>query len=326
MGRPLGAPNTLELTQCAVCNLEAFHRLTAHLTAHLPRFWEVYNAALADYRRRHHIRSSAHPVPELGADGKWLEAPFWIWTNDDPRRRRVFVGPRGDELILTDRAGLEIPLRLAPDSDTSAAVEQLAGLAERGIHLRSRALLTTLAARLLLGDLFIHGIGGAKYDRLTDDIIQRFFCLAPPAYMVVSGTLHLPIDHQPTSADELRGVERRLRDLTFHPERFVADDGGAAAQNGDSPAHWTAEKRRWIATAATRAAARERCRAIRAANEQLQPWVADERACCERGARYGAGRRPCGGEAILTSREYGFCLHPEQSLRKFLLEFLGETT
>ena len=30
--------NTLELPQSAVCNLAAFHRLTAHLTAHLPRF------------------------------------------------------------------------------------------------------------------------------------------------------------------------------------------------------------------------------------------------------------------------------------------------
>ena len=256
------------------------------------------------------------------------KSPFWIWTDQDPRRRRVFVGPRGDELMLADREGLEISLRLSADADPSAAVEQLAGLAGRGIHLGSRALLTTLAARLLLGDLFIHGIGGAKYDRLTDTIIERFFCLEPPAYMVVSGTLHLPIYHQPTSPDMLRRAEWQLRELTFHPERFLAADNSAAAdssgQNGGVPARWLAEKRRWIAAAPTHDGARERCRAIRQANEQLQPWVADQR------GRASADRENAvRGSALKRSSprgEYGFCLHPEQSLRKFLLEFLGETT
>ena len=32
----------------------------------------------------------------------------------------------------------------------------------------------------VLSDLFIHGIGGAKYDELTDEIIRRFFGIEPP--------------------------------------------------------------------------------------------------------------------------------------------------
>ena len=123
--------------------------------------------------------------------------------------------------MLSDLQGLEIPLRLSPESDADTAVAQLAALAGRGIHLGSRALLTTLAARVLLGDLFIHGIGGAKYDRLTDTMIQRFFCLPPPAFLVVSGTLHLPIVHESVTTDDLRAVRNRLRELEFHPEVFV---------------------------------------------------------------------------------------------------------
>ena len=43
-------------------------------------------------------------------------------------------------------------------------------------------------ARLAVADLFIHGIGGAKYDELTDAIGERFFGIQLRPYMVVSGT------------------------------------------------------------------------------------------------------------------------------------------
>ncbi len=150
----------------------------------------------------------------------------------------MFVASRGDELILADREGLEIPLALSADGEADRAVQQLSGLAEHGIQLRSRALLTTLAARLLFGDLFLHGIGGAKYDRLTDAIIRRFFGIEPPAYMVVSGTLRLPIERECASESELFAVQRQLRELTFHPERFV--DGAIAAPRARRAIHCAA--------------------------------------------------------------------------------------
>jgi len=62
-----------------------------------------------------------------------------------------------------------------------------------GLKVRSRALTTTLFARVCLGDLFMHGLGGGKYDELTDDLIRRFFGLEPPGYLVLTGTLRLPL-------------------------------------------------------------------------------------------------------------------------------------
>ena len=53
-------------------------------------------------------------------------------------------------------------------------------LPARGVRLRTRALTTTMFARYLLGDLFIHGIGGAKYDELGDEIARGFFGIEPP--------------------------------------------------------------------------------------------------------------------------------------------------
>ena len=68
---------------------------------------ETYNAAVLEYRRVNHVRSTSHPVPELAAEGEWLEAPLWIWRQEDPRRRRLFVCRQGDRLVLSDRAGWE---------------------------------------------------------------------------------------------------------------------------------------------------------------------------------------------------------------------------
>ena len=85
----------------------------------------------------------------------------------------------------------------------------LAELPRRGIKLRSRALTTTLMARLILGDLFLHGIGGAKYDELTDQLFRRFFDIEPPGFMILSATMHLPIDRPRVSAEDARGGRTR---------------------------------------------------------------------------------------------------------------------
>ena len=99
--------STWEVPQSAVCDQPAFFRFTAHLLAQMPRFLPIYNAAVGEYRRMHRIRNRAHPVPDLAVEGDWLEAPFWIWTAENPRRRRLFVRSSGRETILSDRRNIE---------------------------------------------------------------------------------------------------------------------------------------------------------------------------------------------------------------------------
>ena len=66
----------------------------------------------------------------------------------------------------------------------------------RPVRIRSRALTTTLYARLFLADLFIHGIGGGKYDQLTNEIAQKFYGAELPDYLVLSATLLLPFERE----------------------------------------------------------------------------------------------------------------------------------
>lgn len=306
----LWGSETLEIPQSRVCSLPSFNWFACHLLAHLPRLWEQYNRSVADFRQANHVRSMAHPVPDLAIDDDWLEAPFWIWSQDDPRRRRLFARQRGDEILLSDRAGTEHALALEPEGDVDGAAGQLHDLASRGLRLRTRALITTLFARLCLGDLFLHGIGGAKYDQVTDLLIERFFGLKAPCYLTLTATLRLPIASSAVTAADARGIDHELRELVYHPERFVdaSTDGAAAAL--------VHEKREWIATAPTAENARLRCHKIRGINEALQPRLAEARdQLLQRRERMAGVLR---AQAILNSREYAFCLYPPAALKELL--------
>jgi len=317
--------STLELPESVVCSSESFRWFTAHVLAHLPRFRTVYNEAAREYRRRNRIRNVAHPVPDLAAEDGWLEAPFWIWTAENPLRRRLFVRLGRDRVELSDRQGSEFLLSLSADGPAERAVEQLATLSAKGVKIRARALITTLWARLALGDLFIHGIGGAKYDQVTDVLVERFFGLRPPGFAVASGTLHLRTDCPEVSEDDQRLIRRRLRELRFHPEQYF--DPAVATALGDVPAEAAPDpqalitaKRRWIETAPEGADARRRFLEIRRVNEALQPWVASERRRLEaERQRVAAALR---ARSVLCWREYPFCFYPKDSLRNFLRRLL----
>jgi len=314
---------TLEVPQSRVCDTEPFLWFVAHLLARLPQLRDVYNGAARQYRRVHRIRSTAHPVPDLSADGPWLEAPLWVFSADDPRRRPLFARRRGKEIEISDRQQLQIGLPLSPDGNAAEAVQRLIELRSQGLTIRSRALITTLWARIVLGDLFVHGIGGAKYDHLTDALIEQFFHLQPPRFMIISATLYLPIERRRVTVEHARVIRRQLRELTYHPERYVGpskDDGKGGAED---PTELVVAKNRWIKTSQTPQNARARYRAIRQINEALQPWVAAQRQ--ELLQRQTQTDRAIQAESLLGWRGYGFCLHREETLREFIAGLLPKS-
>jgi hypothetical protein len=305
---------TLEAPLGAVCDLPAFRWFAAHLLGQLPRFHEVYNASLAEHRAAARIRSRTHPVPELATDGEWLEAPFWIWSADDPRRRRLFARHTGQGVEIVDRGGVRHVLPLSIDRSADAAVERLAQLAAGGLKLRPRALITTMYARLALSDYFLHGIGGAKYDELTDRIIARFFACQPPAYGVATATLLLPIDRPAVTGEEFCRTDRELRDMHFNPDRHL--DNGAACD--ETVAALVREKHNWIAAELPKGERRGRHRTIEELNRRLETYVADER------ERLRVERVRLAEQLriarLLGSREFSFCLFPAETLPRMLLE------
>lgn len=309
--------DTLELPQSCVCGLDEFGWFLAHVLANLPRFQTAYNDSLESYRRAHGMRNRAHPVPDLAVQDGWLEAPFWIWSSDDPRRQPLFAQQRDGELVISDRERRSFVLTLSADCDAGVAVEQLQALAKRGVKIRTRALATTLFARLVLGDLFLHGIGGAKYDQVTNQIAERFFGFALPEFGTVSATLRLPIDHPCASVEQSQTLRQQLRELDYHPERYLVRNGAAISHRMDGADDIVADKQRWLATPMTPTTAYARHMGITGANFALQPFVASVRNDIHR--RLGEAMDCLRTSAILSGREYSFALFPRERLQRLML-------
>lgn len=301
---------TLEIPLSVLCETATFRRFVGRLLADLPRFRDIYNRSLQEYRHVNRVRSHSHPAPELQQFGEWLEAPFWIWNTNDPKRRRLFVRRLGERLELSDRDKLQFTISSPASERCQPAIAELVGMAAAGVKLRPRALLTTMYARLILSDLFLHGIGGGKYDQLTDVIIQQFFGVSPPQFFVVTATAQLPVPRPMVADDELRRLNQQLRDLEHNPDRHLATT--------DETRTFIASKLHWLANDAPRGARGERHLGIQQANAALRPFVAEAREqLLLRRERLVTMLRH---DKILGSREFAFCLFPESTLRALLLD------
>lgn len=306
--------STLEVPLGQLCCLSPARRLTLHLLDRAARFRTIHNESLAQFRTDNRIRSHTHPVPPLICSDSWIETPFWIWTRDVPTRRPLFVRRHGSQLRLTDRAGLDLALHFCSDDDRCAAESQLERMETRGISIRPRALTTTLLARLLWGDVFIHGIGGAKYDELTDAIIRRFFAIQPPTYLVATLTAMLPLPHPPIRPEDVRRIDQLVRQLRYHPESHVPIT--------PETRHLVKQKHYWIQTEVPTGKRRERHHEIERINLALQPFLDKRRQQLVQERRQ--LHTMLKSASILNARDYAFCLFPEPFLRQRLLELVDQ--
>jgi hypothetical protein len=287
-----------------VCRTTAFAEFVLSILSELPRFHRCYNDAANRYRLAHGIRSSAHPVPNLAEDGEWFEAPLWIYGDDSPQRKPVWARLSDDQLVISDRGERELKVDIR---FPGLAAEQLAGLAAPNFKLRSRALLTTMYARLILSDLFLHGIGGGKYDQLGDLIIQSFFMVTPPTFMVISATVQLPGMEADNFEGQIENLKRSIRNTEYQGERFadqVSLDPGLLEL-----------KRALLAKIPPQGSRQAWQDQIQQINTTLSHQLADVRASLR--SELASVQRKAASSTLLASREHPFCIYP--------LEYLTQT-
>jgi hypothetical protein len=304
--------HNLEVPLSAVCGTSAFAWFACHLLEQLPRLHKLYNDSVHDYRRLNGLRSRNHPVPDLAKDGDWLEAPFWAWRPGQARRSRLFARRTATaiELRVAGEAWPALPLTGDPKALVTTWQERLA---DRKV--RTRALTTTLFARLFLGDLFIHGIGGAKYDELTNELLRRFYGLEPPSFLVLSGTWLLPLPRYPATAADCRQLRHELRDVQWNPQRHLPRGASAEAMA------CAKEKQNWIASSeGNRRYRKDRYRMLRSLTERLGSLVNDQQEALKRDLS--TCEWQVEQNAVLKRRDYSFCLYPEAMLKRAFQRFL----
>ena len=284
-----------ELPVSRLTKMPEFHLFVSHILRQADRFAEVYNRHLDDYRQRYNVRTAAQPFPNLSRDGTRIELPFWIIR--DGRRRPLYAEHGADRVTVF--AGPEavtvLPLRGEP-------------LGLDAIEIRPKALALTAFKRVCVVDLFVHGVGGARYDRVTDAVLREFFHLEPPAYAVVTSTLHLPLSEFDPS-EERALLQRRLLAVRHNPERTLSTPG--PEQQRLIEEKW-ALIRRLDDPAVGRGERRAATRRIREINESLAGGLTAERASIEQ--RLAELAEIGEASAAATHRGYPFCFFPPSAV------------
>lgn len=309
--------NNLEVPMSWLCQTDSFLWFFAHLLSRLPELHRVYNEVVGDYRQAHRLRNRMQPIPDLDTSNGWLEAPFWIWQEGETQRGRLYARRVGSICELRNQNEVVARIPVSDQDSLQEAVDLLKQLPSRKIRLRTRALTTTLFSRLCLADLFVHGIGGAKYDAMTDRICERLFGLTAPAFLTVSATLYLPLGGTfPARETDLIEINHRLRDLNYNPDRHLqtsAEIDSLIAEKAsilqeaqklrqESRLHGRLTREQHLRLMEIRSALLSYAEQTRAGYDQTRESV----------------RAQLAANSLVRNREYAFVLYPEDQLREFL--------
>lgn len=158
----------------------------ADIVSKYQRFKTVYNRVLEDYQSQYGL----FPAAKL-QDG---ELPFWKLSKKG-YREKVYKNDLARDDAIKEKT------------------------------LLPRAITLTLFCRLFLCDLFVHGVGGAKYDRATDRIIEDFYGIIPPTYAYISLTMHLPEPKPEVKITQVEKLEEGLKTFEENPKKYYRCPG-----------------------------------------------------------------------------------------------------
>jgi hypothetical protein len=310
MERQLAAGN-LELPVSRMCQTEPFLAFVLHIAQQAAEFFEHYNTAVHQYRRLARVRNHRHPVPDLERQGNQLELPFWYWPAGSSDRQRLFVTRQNDQIhLLAD--GKCVAMLPATGND----IEPLKKLQAAG-RLRTRALTTTLFARLCLADLFTHGIGGAQYDQITDLLIQNWLQIQPPVFQTLTATFRLPLQPFDVSPAEISRLRQQIRRVQFHGSTGNLPEIQALHAEHDSLLQAAQAERDPQAPRSRRRAGQPRRRIrhqrLRAIQQQLARLAHEHLEQLQNELALALSQEQA--NLILNSREFAACLFPENQLQ-----------
>ncbi|MFM8476308.1 MAG: hypothetical protein ACKOEO_10995 [Planctomycetaceae bacterium] len=207
-----------EVPFTSICGFPEVLRFFSDVLSRAVEFHLIYNAVLDNWRQQQGIRNDANPFPNLRSTPDALELPFWLvdtgrgirsaaWLHVAPSNRSS-VPSIGDER----QPFAELPRGLES--------EGLLSLRLAGQLLVPRGALITATLRLLFADLFIHGLGGGRYDPATDELIRRWWQETPPPFAVASASMCL-FPGERAVMRRLQEFRSQSRELQFNPGRFL---------------------------------------------------------------------------------------------------------
>lgn len=325
---------TLEVPLSQLCETDTFRWFAFSMLVKGPALTASYNQRLSEYRQLHKLRSAAQPLPDLRSADGWTESPFWMW-----HKRKDFLKPKSNneatpavrQALWWKRVGDDLLIRREHDTDSwtlsnalntpEAAFKEFQHLCDHSVSVRPRALTNTIFLRLFASDAFVHGIGGAKYDQVTDLIMHDIFrtddLFSPPKFIALSQTIRLPIDTDLITQKDCAKQRQRLRQMYFHPERYLVNDS-----NSNPQVSCIAEKKaKLVSQIPKRGERKQRHIEIADCNAMLREFLQKNTDKQREILRQMESAQRA--SALLGSREWSFCLFPDEHLRTHLLDLGG---
>lgn len=207
-----------DLMQSQLSRSVGFGRFLISIFCEIQRFSTLYNRALAKFRKQQGRDNPAWPVANICNWGEWYETPFWLVNTIQGPRMPLWVKAENKALLFGGESG-----KCLARVDFEHQKGWLDSLSKLGFEIRPKALANTLFLRWLVCDLFVHGLGGAVYDQVTDELGRAWFGCEPPTFALVSATLRLPLPKVKESNEA--ALKRELRDLWWHPQRLGEPTG-----------------------------------------------------------------------------------------------------
>ena len=304
----------LEVPVSLISETDPFLNFFLHITANVKCFVDIYNSKLREYRKLKKISSKANPLPDLMEKGFVIEMPFWIWEEGKQRKSLYASVSNGSRIsILCENKMIEHFDfgEMNRSTDNLKNLERLKALISKGIKIRPKAIANTMYSRMFFSDLFIHGIGGAKYDLITNEIIREFFGVEPPEYATISATLYLPYKPFDVSDEDINKMKHAVKDMGYNPDRYasrgIMEDAGMISLIN--------EKKDLISRGASDSKEKhltfDRIKQLNSLmKDKISPLIKkseNEIADLEKKLSY---------NSIVTNRNYPFCLYPEAMLRE----------
>jgi hypothetical protein len=137
-------------------------------------------------------------IPELGTTPGAVEMPLWR------------LGPEGRREHADER-----DVRRCLDSDC--------GCATGPCRMLPRALLLTALMRIGMCDLFVHGTGGANYDRAMERWLADWLGIRPSPIAVATATLRLPLGTDGVDTPDVVSALHAARRAWHDPENAGAE-------------------------------------------------------------------------------------------------------
>jgi len=308
----LGLGGVRELRMSELCTTPEFRAFVAAMLRDARRCATVYNAAQAAYRQRHRVRARGRPVPPLLISSEAVELPCWVIRRAAPRRR-LFATARGEAVELSTENAVIGSFRRAELARLVTHAE-VWPIENAGWQLRPRALTLSAFARLFLADLFIHGVGGAKYDEMMEDFIGDFLGVQPAPACCVTATVHLPLPHSGVTLTDIMAARRNSRDLRHNPCRHlhgVPDD--LLRQRAELVRHAQELRAHQPQDHARRRVAFREIRRLNERMLELDPWRA-----AEYDQRIAMLEEQWKLDRIALDREYFYALHVQDTLEQLV--------